>query len=200
MKGIKHRVISYMLGLIILSLGVSFTIKSEVGTGPWDALNVGLSKLMFTVGTWVVIVGIVLIAVNALLLKRKPDFYALITIFIVGFSIDMWLLLFKGFSPDSYLMSFLIFIVGLLLLSFGISVYLQAKFAPVPIDNLMIAIHKRFGLSMGISKTVAEIIAFIFALVFRGPVGIGTILVTVLIGPLIHLFYPRVEKFITRIT
>jgi uncharacterized protein len=198
MKLNSSRLLSYIIGLIILSFGVTLTIKSDIGTGAWDALNVGLSKIIFTVGTWVGIVGIILIVINAILLKKRPDFYALITIFIVGFGIDLWLLLLKPLDLHSWLMKFLIFAIGLALLALGISTYLQAKFAPVPIDNLMLAIHTRFGIRISVAKTIGECLAFVFALVFKGPIGIGTILVTLLIGPIIHFFYPRIEKLIAR--
>ena len=33
----------YVLGILILTLGISFTIQSDLGTSPFDALLVGLS-------------------------------------------------------------------------------------------------------------------------------------------------------------
>lgn len=198
MKLKTARILSYIFGLIILSFGITLTIKSQIGTGAWDALNVGLARIIFTVGTWVILVGIILIIINAILLKKRPDFYALITIVIVGLNIDFWLFILNPLDPKTWLMKFIIFSVGLVLLAFGITVYLQAKFAPVPIDNLMIAIHTRFGVSISVAKTIGELIALTFAFIFKGPIGIGTILVTLLIGPIIHFFYPRVEKFISR--
>ncbi|WP_226038230.1 YczE/YyaS/YitT family protein [Aquibacillus saliphilus] len=192
------RALMYIIGLIILSLGVTLTIKSDMGIGAWDALNVGLSTIMFTVGTWVILVGIILIIINSILLKHKPDLYALITIFVVGFGVDFWLIVFKNFNPQNFGLKILIFSLGMFLLALGISVYLQAKFAPVPIDNLMIAIHTRFGVRMSVAKTIGELIALTFALIFKGPIGIGTILVTFLIGPIIHVLHPRIEKIFAR--
>jgi uncharacterized protein len=198
MKLNKTRIFCYITGLIILSLGVSISIKADVGIGAWDALNVGLSKIMFTVGTWVILVGIILIVINALLLKARPDLYALITIFIVGIGVDSWLFLFQSIDPDQLAIRYALFFIGLTFLSLGISIYLQAKFAPVPIDNLMLALQKRFGIGQGLAKTIGELIALTFAFIFKGPIGIGTILVTVLIGPLIQFFYPRIESIIGR--
>ncbi|MBM7571592.1 YczE/YyaS/YitT family protein [Aquibacillus albus] len=192
------RIFSYVLGLLILSFGVTCTIKSTIGTGAWDALNVGLSKILFTVGTWVIIVGIILIIINATILKAKPDFYAIITILIVGLGVDGWLYLLQPFTPQTFVSKYGTFIIGLLFLTLGISIYLQAKFAPVPIDNLMIAIHKRFGVRMSIAKTIGELLALTFAILFKGPIGIGTILVTILIGPLIHVIHPRIEKLVDK--
>ncbi|MRG87245.1 YczE/YyaS/YitT family protein [Salinibacillus xinjiangensis] len=191
----KTRSLCYIIGLLIVTLGISLTIKSDMGVGAWDALHVGLSKLLFTVGTWVIITGTMLIIINAILLKRKPDVYAFITIFIMGPAIDLWLWL-LNIEPYNLMMKFVIFTIGLLVLSTGVSIYLQAKFAPAPIDNLMIAIHTRFHVKLSVAKTIGEVIALIFALIFKGPIGIGTILVTFLVGPIIQVIYPRVEKIV----
>lgn len=43
----------YGIGILILSLGISLTIQSGLGTSPFDALLVGLSKKIgLTVGSW----------------------------------------------------------------------------------------------------------------------------------------------------
>ncbi len=192
------RAFIYITGLLISSLGVSLTIKADVGVGAWDALNVGLSKFAFTVGTWVIIVGTILIFVNALLAKKMPDFTGFITIFIMGPCIDFWLWLFTNFNPANTVFRYALLIFGLTLLALGISVYLNAKFAPNPIDNLMLALHERLKLSMGVTKTIGELLALVFALIVKGPIWIGTIIVTIGIGPIIQFFYPKIEKLVQK--
>lgn len=198
MKTIMTRAITYILGLTILSFSISLLIKSGLGTGAWDALNVGLAYTIgLTVGTWVFIVGIILIGINALLMKAKPDFLAIITVVILGSLIDFWLLVvYKDWVPEGLLVQSLVFTLGLFLLALGVAIYLQAHFAPVPIDKLMIAIHNRTGLNLMLSKTIGEVIALIAAWIFGGPIGVGTLLVTILIGPLVQLLYPRIESLV----
>ncbi len=49
----KVKLAFYVLGIILLSLGVSLTIHSDIGTSPFDALLVGLSiNIGLTVGSW----------------------------------------------------------------------------------------------------------------------------------------------------
>ncbi len=190
------RVICYIFGLMIMSLGVTLTIKANVGVGAWDALNVGLSKYAFTVGSWVIIIGVILIVINAVLMKRKPDLYAFFTIVIVGLYVDGWLFVFKSFQMDSLVFQVSLFLLGMCVLALGVTIYLQAKFAPNPVDNLMIALHTRFHMKLGLAKTVGEVIAFIFALLVKGPIGFGTIVITIFIGPIVQFFYPKVEGII----
>ncbi len=196
------RILFYIIGLLVTSLGVSLTIKADLGAGAWDALNVGLSTTVgFTVGTWVIIVGIILIVVNALLMKVRPDYLAVIPIFLMGPFIDFWLLIaFPNWEPQGFVYQLLILSLGLLGLSMGISIYLQAKFPLIPIDNFMVAIKSQLPINLGLAKTIGEITALLFAFLFKGPIGLGTIIVTFLIGPFIQVFFPRFEALMKRLS
>lgn len=187
----------YIVGLTFLSLGISTMILANLGAGAWDAMYVGLSDISgLSVGTWILLVGILLILVNSLLLKKIPEFLAVITILIIGALIDFWLLIvFSGFSLSDLSMRILLFIGSILIIALGISFYLQSNFARNPMDTLMMAIQVRTGKSLAFSKTVMEITVLIIALIIGGPIGIGTVIVTLLIGPLIQLFYSPVTKF-----
>jgi len=61
------RTLCYLGGLFILSFGVTMTILAGIGAGPWDALNVGLAMVTpFSVGNWVIFIGMLLIILNGL--------------------------------------------------------------------------------------------------------------------------------------
>ncbi|CAG9623635.1 YczE/YyaS/YitT family protein [Sutcliffiella rhizosphaerae] len=190
------RVLFYLIGLFILSFGISLSIISDLGAGAWDALNVGLSNTFgLTVGSWVFIVGIILIIINAWLHKRKPDYLAVITIFLVGVFIDFWLIqVLPEWSPESLIIRFIVLLIGMTLMAIGISTYLQSKLPVIPIDNLMLGIQKRLKIKMMTAKTIGEVGALIAALIFKGPIGIGTFIITFGIGPLIQLFFPVLER------
>jgi uncharacterized protein len=197
-----YRILFFLIGLLALSLGISLAIVSGLGSGAWDALNVGLAETIgFTPGTWVILVGIFLIILNAFLLQTRPDIGAVITLFITGVFIDFWLLqIFNDLVLNEFLSKMLFLLAGLLSMGIGISIYMQAKFSLSPIDNLMLALRKRFGFSFMVAKTVGEIIALILAFFFGGPIGIGTLLVTFAVGPLIQLFSPHFDGLFKRLT
>src|SRR5690625_5555915 len=71
----KTRWIFYGLGIFILTLGISLTILSGLGTSPFDALLVGLSiKVGLTVGSWEIIIAFILIFCNSTLKRNRPEF------------------------------------------------------------------------------------------------------------------------------
>ncbi|WP_453991605.1 YczE/YyaS/YitT family protein [Bacillus nitroreducens] len=197
---VGRRVLFFSIGLFILALGISLMIIADIGAGAWDALNVGLSaSIGLTVGNWVIIVGCIVMLVNAILLKERPAFLAIGTIILIGFFVDFWLLIaLDGWNFKGLFIKALVLVVGIVVASLGIAIYLQAKFPLSPLDNLMLAISKRFKLKFGVSKTIAEATGLLLALLVGGPIGIGTLVVTFAIGPIIQLFFPFFEKLMQK--
>ncbi|MDG5789533.1 membrane protein [Evansella sp. AB-P1] len=188
----------YCLGFLILALGLTLTIKANLGTGPWPALNVGLaSSFGLTVGSWTFIVGIVLILINSILIKELPSFLSIIPIFILGIFLDFWLLIvFNNITIQTLMFQFGLLLVGIMLIAIGVSLYIQTKLPLNPIDGFMLAVQKRFQVSMRKGKTITELVALFFAILFSGPIGIGTIFVALLIGPTVQYFFNVMETLV----
>ncbi|SDM70296.1 YczE/YyaS/YitT family protein [Sediminibacillus halophilus] len=198
-KQLVVRWIFFLAGLIVLSFGISLTITADLGVGAWDAVNVGLSNVTdLTVGNWVMIIGIVLIGVNALLTRERPDFFAIVTILVIGMMIDFWLLIvMEAWNLDGLAIQSITLVGGILVLAFGVSLYLQPKLSLNPVDGLMVAIQKRWKLPLLAAKTITEGLALVAALLIGGPVGIGTIVILLLIGPAIQFFEPQAKRLLT---
>ncbi|MEC5423019.1 membrane protein [Virgibacillus sp. C22-A2] len=191
----------YIIGLLFLTFGISMMILANLGAGPWDALYVVMAdELGLTVGSWVFIVGLLLILINSFLLKKTPDYLASITIVLIGLFIDVWLeIIFPNLVVALLIPRLIMLIGGIFSIAVGVSFYLQSEFARNPIDNLMMAFHKLTGRSLAFSKTFLEVMVMVIAFIFGGPIGFGTILVALIIGPLIQMVYKPVTKFRCRI-
>lgn len=196
LRPVVIRMLSYIIGLIILSFGITLTILSGLGTGAWDAINVGLAnRTAFSVGNWVIFVGMIVIIVNALLTKSRPVVFSLLTVIILGFLIDGWLLfVFPLTIFTGLLLQLSVLIVGMVVIAFGVSIYIQAEFAVVPVDGLMLAIKDVFGVNFMVAKIITELLGLVIAFLVGGPIGLGTVIVTVFLGPLIQLFLPPIRK------
>ncbi|MHA6744053.1 YczE/YyaS/YitT family protein [Bacillus subtilis] len=188
--------IFYGLGILILSLGISLTIQSGLGTSPFDALLVGLSKeIGLTVGSWEVLISVILLICNAILTRKKPILLGLITVFITGIGIDLWLFVVKNTIYLNALLSKLIcFGIGLVLIGLGTAIYLQTKFASTPIDHLTLIIRDLSKRTILFSRTLVYALFLVLAIIFKGPIGIGTLLTVCLGGMILHVFMPIVEK------
>ncbi|PEL14061.1 YitT family protein [Bacillus sp. AFS017336] len=191
----------FVLGILILALGVSITILSKLGTGPFDALLVGLSKNVgFTVGSWEIIIALLLICLNSVLKRRRPEFLGLVTAFITGASIDMWLFILHNFlTPELWYSKVIWFGIGLIVSGLGTSTYLHTNFAPIPVDRLTLIIQELTKTNLFISKTFIYLVFLIMALIFKGPIGAGTILTVCFGGLILNFFMPITKKVLDRV-
>jgi len=196
------RILFYVIGLLILTLGISLAITAGKGASAWDALAVGESTTFgLTVGTWIIINSSILLFVNAFLQKKRPDWLAAITFILIGRFLDLWLYidLEHIFAANTYT-RYLQLILSIFAMTLGIAIYLQAKFPLSPIDDLMISLNKRFGVSLGVGKTIGEVFALVIAFLLHGPIGIGTLLITFSIGPILQRIRIPIEKIYTKLT
>src|SRR5690625_1072251 len=168
----KTRWIFYGLGIVILTLGISLTILSDLGTSPFDALLVGLSmKVGLTVGSWEIIIAFILIFCNSILKRNRPEFLGLLTAIITGIGIDMWLFSLPYLiNPELWLSQFICLGIGLLVVGFGTALYLHANFAPIPVDLLMLDICVVSGLNLVFSRVIVNLLFLTMALLFSGPI------------------------------
>jgi|SRR5690625_97427 len=192
----KTRWIFYGLGIFILTLGISLTILSGLGTSPFDALLVGLSiKVGLTVGSWEIIIAFILIFCNSTLKRNRPEFLGLLTAIITGIGIDMWLFSLPYLiNPELWLNKLICLGIGLIVVGLGTALYLHANFAPIPVDLLMLTIRDLTGMNILLSRTIVNLLFLTMALLFSGPIGIGTLLTVLLGGPILNFFMIWIEK------
>jgi len=188
----------YVVGILLLTLGISFTIQSDLGTSPFDALLVGLSvNVGLTVGSWEVIIAIIMVGCNAIIIKQRPEFLGLITAFITGIGIDLWLfLLHKLVAPELLFSKTICFGIGLIIIGLGTAIYLQTNIAPIPVDRLTLIIQQLTGKSIFFARTSIYLLFLLLAMLFNGPIGIGTLLTVSLGGLILNFFMPITRRLI----
>ncbi|MES1027112.1 YczE/YyaS/YitT family protein [Bacillus velezensis] len=188
----------YVLGIMILTFGISVTIQSDLGTSPFDALIVGLSvHAGLTVGSWEIIIAFLLVCCNSMLKRQRPDFSGMMTAFITGIGIDMWLFfLHRIITPEPWYGKAGCFAIGLVVIGIGTATYLHTNFAPIPVDRLTLIVRELTGRSIFFSRTVIYFIFFILAVMLKGPVGIGTLVTVCLGGIILHFFMPITGRWI----
>lgn len=187
----------YVLGIMILTFGISVTIQSDLGTSPFDALIVGLSvHAGLTVGSWEIIIAFLLICCNSMLKRQRPEFSGMITAFITGIGIDMWL-----FSASSHNAWTMVRKGGLFCNRFSCdrdrNRNLPAhKFRTDPGWSVNVNCPRINREKHLFSRTVIYFIFFILAVMLKGPVGIGTLLTVCLGGVILHFFMPITGRWI----
>ncbi len=189
----------YLAGLVILALGITMTIKGyRLGIGPWDVFHVGLNKRFgLTIGTWSILTGLVIIGGTAVVLKELPKIGTWLNMILLGVFIDIFNWLIPDF--ESLIPQTIIFIIGVVVMSYGIGIYMSPNIGAGPRDSLMLVFVERFGFSIKRVRTSIEVIVAIGGWVLGGPVGVGTVFIALLIGQFVHYTLPQSKALLLKI-
>ena len=189
----------FIAGVTLMSLGISMTIKGQqFGISPWDVLHVGLFRhLGLSIGTWAILTGIFIVIVTMIGTKRFPQLGTWLNILFIGSFIDMfnWLL------PDitSFIGQLIIFIFGVIVMAIGVGVYVSPNVGAGPRDSLMLLIIAKTGWSIKKVRTGLEVIVGFVGWILGGPVGVGTVIIALLLGQLVHYALPLSQKLLFQI-
>ncbi|WP_226576611.1 YczE/YyaS/YitT family protein [Halobacillus litoralis] len=180
--------IIYLAGLVLSSLGLALIIKSGLGVGPGDSIAVGLSMhLPVTVGSVMIVAFVILLLVNAKLENKRPQYESLIPIIVRGRTLDIFLYGFlENMSYESWWAQWGIFTLGLLATAIGISVYLRTPFPRIPLDHFMMIMNEKTNQSKSSIRIFSESGMALIGFLLGAPVGFGTLIVALLLGPLIQ--------------
>ncbi|MCQ6273575.1 YitT family protein [Bacillus sp. V3B] len=189
------RFIIYLLGLLVMSLGIVLIILADLGPSPWDVLHVGLYyRVGLTIGSWSIIVGLIILIISALLSKSIPQSGAFINMILVGLFIDMFLMIPFLQTPTSFFGKTLMFAGGLLINCYGMGLYISAQLGAGPRDSLMLAITSKTGWKVGRVRSVIEVLAFTIGWQLGGPIFWGTIVYGILIGVFAGYSIPQCQN------
>ncbi|WP_077213063.1 YczE/YyaS/YitT family protein [Bacillus dakarensis] len=193
------RIAIYLIGMSVTSLGIALVVFSSVGAGPWDAVAAGLHKqLGLTIGMWSIISQGLVVLLIALIEKERLQYGAVIAIIIRSFFLDAWIYLVIRHIDLTYSMltQWSSFMLGILLIGTGIGLYLEAKFPKTPIDGLMVALHHRFGWTLGGSRLLIEFTAALLGFLLGGPVGLGTMMVALFLGKIVQFTNGKIRSIL----
>jgi uncharacterized membrane protein YczE len=174
-------------GLVLYGVSASMLLLAGLGVDPWDVLHQGLSRrLGLGVGTWVVIVG-VLVLLLWIPLRQRPGVGTISNAIVVGLVVDAMLALVSpvhGLALRLAVMS-----GGVLLNGIATGAYIGAGLGPGPRDGLMTGLAAR-GHSIRVVRTSIEVTVLVTGWLLGGTVGLGTVVYALSIGPLAHVTIP----------
>ena len=177
-----------MLGFVLYGLAIALIIQAELGTGPWAVLAVALADITGTSpGTMLIITGF-LVLIGAVLLKERIGWATLGNILFIGPWTDLFLYLIPSLAGNIWF-RIIGLIIAVVLSGVATAVYISVNGGAGPRDSLMLAVSRVSGKSVRSSRAVIEILVVIVGWLLRGPVGIGTLVFALFIGPLVQLFF-----------
>jgi uncharacterized membrane protein YczE len=185
-----RRLSQLYLGLLLYGVSDGMLLLAGLGVDPWDVLHQGLSRrLGFGVGTWALIVGggVLLLWLP---LRQKPGLGTVSNALVIGPVIDLVLVTVP--APTGLAARAAVMVGAVALNGVATGAYIGAGLGPGPRDGLMTGMAAR-GHSIRVVRTGIELSVLAAGWLLGGTVGVGTVLYALAIGPLVHVFVPRLR-------
>ena len=179
---VLRRLATLGLGLVLVATGVAMMIRGELGVAPYDVLTTGLAE---ATGLEIGLAAMLLPLLFTLLgwaLGRRPGPGTVLAVLLVGPILGLVL----RALPEQELLAARIplFAVGFVLIAAGITTVIVAEIGPGPAEIVMLAIHDK-GLPLAPTRTGIEVACVAVGWVLGGQIGVGTVIVAILVGPVL---------------
>src|SRR5699024_642749 len=157
----------------------------HLGIHPWDVLNVALDKqLGFTIGTWNVICGLILIVVSWILDKSYIIISKFINAVLFAIIVDLLLCLDFFLTFNRMWTDLLVMGVGIVFMGIGGGLYNAAGVGSGPRDGFMLSISDKTGASIRKVRIITESSVLLLGILLGGPVFLVTFVFTFIQSPI----------------
>ena len=182
------------VSLFANGFGVYLTIQANIGAGPWDVLNLGISKsLGMLYGTASIAVSVTILVIDILL--REPIGLAMfIDAFVVGKAVDFFNMI-RAVPPAASLLTGIpVMIAGLVIMAYTQYTYMIASLGCGPRDTLLVGLAKRARrIPIGAVSIALLSLATLVGWLLGGPVGVGTLICAFCAGPIMQFAFHTVR-------
>lgn len=188
-----RRLFWLLFGVAVSAVGIAMMLQASVGLEPWSVLQQGMAQRTgMTYGTASAIAGAAAI-ITAVFFGESFGFGTIINI--AGCAVMIDAIQAAGLIPQMHglVSGILLLLGGLELLALGTWLYMKSALGSGPRDALMVALARKFNRSAGACRAVVDVLVTVIGFFLGGPVGVGTIISAVGLGPLINLNFAAVR-------
>lgn len=205
-----RRWIVYILGIYMLTLGISLAIRAGIGVSPQSSLTRTMTLIYtpLSQGAYSFIFDLIMLFLAYLVLPRKfkmISFLGLVPAAVLGIFLDLNLFLTEFVKLDEYYAKVALLVFADAALAFGVFLMIRANLILMPTDLFVNTVFQRTGWKWGNVKTGFDcallITSVLVGLSFLGEVHFireGTIINAVLVGQYIKLYFFLFRKLDAR--
>lgn len=184
------RLLQMMAGLTGFGFSLALLLESGLGGAPWDVLHAAIADhIGLTVGTVSIAVSFVLLLVWVPL-RERVGIGTVANAIWVGVSVDLGMLL----LPEARTVPIALAMMasGVLLNGISGAAYIGAQLGAGPRDGLMTGLGRVLSRPVGPVRIALEVTVLVTGWALGGPLGVGTVVYAIALGPVIQLTLPHV--------
>lgn len=201
-----RRIFSYIFGLYLITLGVAFSIKSNLGSAPVSSIPYAMNLIWSVeIGVATFIFHAFLVLIELILLKKafKPKHFLQVFVGVLFGAFTSFSVSLMEFIPpaDGFLAALLMTAVSVLLIALGLFFYVPTNIIPLSVEGVTQAIAIVTDRPFSKIKVYFDICVVSTALALSygflgqpGSVGIGTVLGALFIGTTVRYIHALHRK------
>ena len=187
---LARRLVQMMIGLTGFGLSLAMLLRSGLGGAPWDVFHAALAeRLGATVGSMSIAVSFVLLLLW-IPLRERLGIGTVANAIWVWVSIDLGMLILP--EASSLPVAIALMLLGVVVNGISGAVYIGAQLGAGARDGLMTALSRVLSRPVGPVRIVLEVIVLVTGWLLGGPLGLGTVVYAIALGPVIQLVLPHV--------
>jgi uncharacterized membrane protein YczE len=208
----KRRLFIYVLGLFMMTIGIGFSIKSNLGVSPVSSIPYTITLVLgIEMGKATILFHIVLIFLQIIILRKEfklKNIGQLVVAVLFGYftTFSNYLMTLLPIS-ENYIIRLILLFVSIIFVAVGIFLYLPPDVIPLAGEGVMQAVSKKTKIkfpkvkvTFDTSMVIISGITCLFVLDEIGSVGVGTIISAFLVGAVLNfvskLFREKLDKFL----
>ncbi|MGK4179929.1 YczE/YyaS/YitT family protein [Lapidilactobacillus dextrinicus] len=193
-REVWRRSLMSLIGVLIFALGATILLAADLGMDPYSAMNLGVSQLLgWQLGPYQLLLNLLILGLVFLIDRHLIGVGTIFNMALVGYGIQFFsLILLKNLpTPSSLLMQVLVALLGLLVFTFGLAMYIVADVGISPYDAITPMILKvTHSKNYRFIRILQDVTAMVIAILVHGHFGLVTIIVAFGSGPFI-IFWER---------
>jgi len=212
-RNLVKRIIIYVIGLFLYSLGIAITAKSDLGIAPVSTLPYALSFILpVSFGITTFFMTVVYILIQKVILGKnfeKKEYFQIVVGILFSSFIDLAMLVLRDLNPLNYVNRLITLFIGCFILAIGIVLSVVPDVITPPAEGAITVLARKFNKEFGTMKILVDgtivVLAVIVSLLFLGRLeGFkeGTIISIFLTGIYTKILFKilggRVEKLINK--
>ena len=196
--GIK-RISASLIGILFVGLGIAIFKLAALGNDPYTGMNMALSdsfKIPFP--TLQLGVNLALFLLQFVFAKDLIGLGTLVNALFMGSIIDVFVRLLFTWpgTPASFAGKVLIMLIGMIICSFGISLYQCSDLGVSPYDAASLILDRKLTkIPYFWCRIFTDGFCALVCYLFGGIVGLGTLVTAFGFGPVISLFNGLLKKY-----
>lgn len=202
------KIIPFVLGVAIIQLGVAIFISTNIGSDPFTAFTLGISKVIgISTGAANQIICAVFFILILILSWREIKIGTFIALIIAGPFINLMTFLIAPLhlNEQNIILKIIFLFLSCVIIGIGFSIQKATELGVAPNDLFILVLTSKSKVEYKWIRITFDLTALILGLILYGTsslgttIGIGTIISALCQGPIIQFFMPKIDKLINPI-